>query len=345
MFRIFHTPMRFIAFVAVAVTFGVLAGCAPDQPPAQAALVQLGDQSQRVVTLTFDCGSDSGSTSAILDLLHSRGITAAFGVTGQFAATYPALVQRMAREGHQVMNHSYTHRRFTDLSSSERATELARAEQTFNKLGVSSAGWFRPPEGATDAGVEADLAKAGYYLDVKWTIDSKGWMTNPRSTVQTVLNAIFASGQLRNGAIILMHVGELSVDYAALPSVLWGLKARGYGFASPAQALTSGVIGKHYDAIGAQRSVIGVPQTVERSVPKGRWQLFRGGRMYWSSSTGAWEVHGAILGTYTSRDSTDSRLGFPVSDEYSVPGGRRSDFQHGFITWSAATRTTTVTYR
>lgn len=344
MLRIFRAPLRCIALAAAALTIGALVGCAPDQPPASAALIQIGDQSQKAVTLTFDCGSDAGSTSAILDLLHSRGITAAFGVTGQFAANYPALVQRMAREGHQVMNHSYTHRRFTDLTSSERVTELNRAEQTFNRLGVSSAGWFRAPEGATNAGVDADLARSGYYLDVKWTIDSKGWMTNPRSTVQTVIDAIFTSGQLRNGAIILMHVGALSVDYAALPGVLWGLRTRGYGFASPAQALTSGVIGKHYDAIGAQRSLIGVPQTVELNVPRGRWQLFRSGRMYWSSSTGAWEVHGAILGRYTSLDTTNSRLGFPVSDEYSVPGGRRSNFQHGFITWSAATGATTVSY-
>ena len=30
-------------------------------------------------------------------------------------------------------------------------------------------------------------------------------------------------------------------------------------------------------------------------------------------------------------------LGYPVSDEYDAPGGKRSDFQHGSITWSAAT--------
>jgi len=32
-----------------------------------------------------------------------------------------------------------------------------------------------------------------------------------------------------------------------------------------------------------------------------------------------------------------STLGLPTSDEYSVRGGRRSDFQHGNVTWLAAT--------
>ena len=28
-----------------------------------------------------------------------------------------------------------------------------------------------------------------------------------------------------------------------------------------------------------------------------------------------------------------SSLGYPVSNEYAIPGGRRSDFQHGSITY------------
>jgi uncharacterized protein with LGFP repeats len=33
--------------------------------------------------------------------------------------------------------------------------------------------------------------------------------------------------------------------------------------------------------------------------------------------------------------SEASTLGYPVSDEYSVPGARRSDFQRGSIVWNA----------
>jgi uncharacterized protein with LGFP repeats len=38
-------------------------------------------------------------------------------------------------------------------------------------------------------------------------------------------------------------------------------------------------------------------------------------------------------------------LGYPVSDEYDVAGGRKSDFEHGSITWDAATNTSTVTMK
>ena len=39
-----------------------------------------------------------------------------------------------------------------------------------------------------------------------------------------------------------------------------------------------------------------------------------------------------------------SRLGYPTTDEFSVTGGRRSTFQHGYIFWNATTRVTTVFY-
>jgi hypothetical protein len=51
----------------------------------------------------------------------------------------------------------------------------------------------------------------------------------------------------------------------------------------------------------------------------------------------SFEVHGAIGQLYQSLGGTNSWLGFPVSDEYSVPGGRRSDFEGGYIFWDAKT--------
>ena len=61
---------------------------------------------------------------------------------------------------------------------------------------------------------------------------------------------------------------------------------------------------------------------------------FQGGALYWSPSTGAHAVKGAILGAWASLGWERSWLGYPTSDEYDVPGGRRSDFQGGWIDWT-----------
>jgi uncharacterized protein with LGFP repeats len=72
---------------------------------------------------------------------------------------------------------------------------------------------------------------------------------------------------------------------------------------------------------------------------------FQGGRIYSSPRTGAREVHGAILRRYLQEGGPVSALGLPTSNEYGVRDGRRSDFQHGSITYNTRTGALTVTRR
>jgi peptidoglycan/xylan/chitin deacetylase (PgdA/CDA1 family) len=172
-----------VAAVVLAVA-GAVSGCAPDNPPSSASLITLGDQGTAAVTLTFDCGSDLGSTTQILDLLRREGITAAFGATGRFAELYPAAVRRMIADGHQLINHSYDHPAFTTLSTAQRNQQLDRTEQIFTALGGTSVGWFRPPYFDRNAAVDTDLAAHGYYLELLASIDTLGWRVTPRKTTR-----------------------------------------------------------------------------------------------------------------------------------------------------------------
>ncbi|WP_110336506.1 LGFP repeat-containing protein [Prauserella flavalba] len=48
-------------------------------------------------------------------------------------------------------------------------------------------------------------------------------------------------------------------------------------------------------------------------------------------------MHGTILSEYIRLGGTGSRLGLPVSDEFAVAEGHRSNFQHGALIWNATT--------
>lgn len=48
-------------------------------------------------------------------------------------------------------------------------------------------------------------------------------------------------------------------------------------------------------------------------------------------------VHGCVYNIYNAQGSTGGVFGFPVSDEYDMPGGLRADFEGGNIQWNAAT--------
>lgn len=102
-----------------------------------------------------------------------------------------------------------------------------------------------------------------------------------------------------------------------------------------------GAILAHYLAIGGPARW-GFPLTDETDVMSngssiGRSNDFDGCTVYWSSLTGAWEVHGAIRDRFHAMKGPAGVLGFPTCDETDVPGApapaRCNTFQHGSLLW------------
>ncbi|MFE4541133.1 choice-of-anchor D domain-containing protein [Arthrobacter sp. NPDC056727] len=101
-----------------------------------------------------------------------------------------------------------------------------------------------------------------------------------------------------------------------------------------------GSIRTKWASLGWEKGPLGYPITDEKVTPggAGRYNHFsRGASIYWSSKTGAREVHGAIRTMWASLGWEKGRLGFPITDEYSVPAGRESDFRGGRLVWNART--------
>jgi uncharacterized protein with LGFP repeats len=100
-----------------------------------------------------------------------------------------------------------------------------------------------------------------------------------------------------------------------------------------------GAIRGLWSQLGWERSFLGYPLTNETATPDGvgRFNHFQGGSIYWTPTTGAHEVHGAIRGLWSQLGWERSFLGYPLSNELSTADGasRYSLFQHGVIVWSA----------
>jgi len=111
---------------------------------------------------------------------------------------------------------------------------------------------------------------------------------------------------------------------------------------APAQTQSQDPIVAHYTAIGGSGSYLGNAVGGEYDVAGGRGQDYTGGSIYYSSSTGAWAVHGAILGTYRNLGGPGGVLSFPTSDETGTPDGvgRFNAFAgtgHSGIYWTPST--------
>jgi uncharacterized protein with LGFP repeats len=135
-----------------------------------------------------------------------------------------------------------------------------------------------------------------------------------------------------------------------------GDRARYNHFSASASIYWSAATGAHevhgnirllWGQLGWEASPLGLPITDELVISggRGRYNAFVNGLVMYSPQTGTHEVLGDIARRYAAMGREASSLGYPVSGEYSVPGGRRSDFQHGSLTWSAVTGQITLTTR
>ncbi len=206
-----------------------------------ARAVSRGVTSRLAVALTFDAGSDAGYTADILRILRERNIRATFGVTGVWAERNRDLLFAIAADGHQIINHTYSHTSFTGrstgelpLTTEERALELSRTEVTvYRYTSQSTKPYFRPPYGDYDDSVLGDVAANGYDTVVMWTLDTLGW--NGATANEIVARSVEAA---EPGAIYIMHVGSTSQDAAALGRVIDALRADGYTFETIAELLS-----------------------------------------------------------------------------------------------------------
>ena len=109
----------------------------------------LGDTSQKVLYLTFDCGYENGYTEAILDALKKHSAPAAFFVVGHMVESAPDIVRRMAEEGHIVGNHTFHH---PDMSKISDAASFGQEMRSLEHLYKETTGqdmtkFHRPPQG------------------------------------------------------------------------------------------------------------------------------------------------------------------------------------------------------
>jgi cellulose synthase/poly-beta-1,6-N-acetylglucosamine synthase-like glycosyltransferase/peptidoglycan/xylan/chitin deacetylase (PgdA/CDA1 family) len=202
------------------------------------------------VAISFDDGPDPKWTPKILDILKRKQVKGTFMLIGAEAAENIGLMQRVAREGNEIGNHTYTHPDISEISPQQLDLQISLTERLFaSKLGVQPL-YFRPPydideEPETDdqAAPIVPIQNDGYIV-IGSKVDTNDWNEHPRKSPQEITQSVLAQlesmktkPQFR-GSVILMHDGggDRSATVAALPVLIDTLRARGYTFV-PVSAL------------------------------------------------------------------------------------------------------------
>jgi len=189
------------------------------------------ETSRKVVALTFDDGPYSPYTEQILDILKEYNTPATFFIVGQNAEKNPELVRRIARDGHQLGNHTYHHVDLLKTDSKTIAEEIDRTSKVLLTITGTMPHVVRPPHGFRDPVVMDIMAERGLKV-VEWSVMSKDW-TNPG--VEVIVERTIKKA--KNGSIILLHDGDGIASKAprlqsaeATRRIIQTLQAQGYEF-------------------------------------------------------------------------------------------------------------------
>jgi peptidoglycan-N-acetylglucosamine deacetylase len=190
---------------------------------------------ERLIAITFDDGPTPHGVDAVLPVLRQHGARATFFLTGQDMAANPGQARRLLAAGHELGNHSYSHKRMWGLFPGGYEREIRRTDALLRGEGAPNPVFFRPPYGKKLTGLPIAVERTGYRT-VTW--DHEDPMSAPSARA-------FADGVLarvRPGSIVVMHVmyrtGQAQRD--ALPLILDGLAARGYRAVTVGELLARG---------------------------------------------------------------------------------------------------------
>ena len=172
---------------------------------------------KKVLFLSFDDGPDPLWTPKVLQTLAKHGAHATFFELGGMQAAHPGLREQVLAAGNTIGSHSITHPQLTAISPARRHHEIFDGPRST---------CFRPPYGASNPKVRADIKAAGM-VQVLWDVDPRDWA---RPGTQAIVHNILTHAHNHN--IILLHDGggDRSETVAALDRLLPLLKAQGYSF-------------------------------------------------------------------------------------------------------------------
>ncbi|WP_433251700.1 polysaccharide deacetylase family protein [Streptosporangium sp. CA-135522] len=174
----------------------------------------------KCIALTFDDGPGKYADK-LLDTLKKYKAKATFFLEGQYVKSRPAFAKRMAVEGHDLGNHSYTHPHLRDVSDDKIREELIKTQDLVKQVTGKSPTMIRPPYGELDERVRTVATEMGLPI-VLWNGGSRDWATrNEKAIYDEVLK------NTKRDGVILMH-DWVEQTVKVMPKLLAALQKEGY---------------------------------------------------------------------------------------------------------------------
>ncbi len=177
------------------------------------------------VAISFDAGWGSEKTEDILQILEEYDVKATFFLVGLWIDENPQLVEKIYNSGHEIGNHSNTHKDLAKLTQASVGLEISTVNEKVEKITGVAPSVFRSPYGSYNNTV-INTCSLNKLVCVQWDVDSLDWKGISAQQITTnILN------KTKSGSIVLMHNDSKNI-VQSLPMTLDRLKGQGYKICS-----------------------------------------------------------------------------------------------------------------
>lgn len=189
---------------------------------------------EKVIALTFDDGPTK-NVDQLLPLLDEYNAKATFFLIGNEIEKHPEEAKKIIEAGHQIGNHTYSHKRMVLKSPSFIEEEIEKTDELIRSVGYEGEIDFRPPYGKKFVSLPYYLNKTNRET-IMWSLDPETYYTSVDEKINYVLENI------QSGSIILLHpmYDQTGGTLEVVETILKELSNEGYRFVTVDELQTLG---------------------------------------------------------------------------------------------------------
>ncbi|MGE5551174.1 MAG: polysaccharide deacetylase family protein [Bacteroidota bacterium] len=200
-------------------------------------IVRRVETDEKIVALTFDDGPSAAYTGEVLRVLAALDVKATFFVTGAELAANMAQGKQIVAAGHELGNHTYSHKRMVFKSPAFIRQEIEATDRLIRSAGYRGAIHFRAP------GCKK-LILLPWYLrrhnrkSIVWDVEPE---SDPKTAADAAKIAAHVTARVRPGSIVLLHVmyDGRAESRRAVGGIVRALRAEGYSFVTVSALLAA----------------------------------------------------------------------------------------------------------
>jgi len=204
------------------------------------------------LALTYDDGPNDPHTLRLLEVLARHNVRATFFLIGLYVKQRPDIVRELAKAGHAIGNHTYSHRNLIFASSQQTKQELQQCEQILDGVVGKHSTIFRPPFGGRRPGT-LGIARSLGLEPVMWRVSGHDWNGSSAEDIERRIR-----GRVHGGDVILLHDGghrnfgaDRSQTVIATDRFISWCRSRNYEFVTIPQMMESTVASHQFPVLSS----------------------------------------------------------------------------------------------